>query len=203
MLLGNGVAPGLLDRWLYMEYRQAEQGAPLPAAFEVEIAETLMLDDAHIDVQLRVDRIDYDPTSEPARLVVIDYKNSKDSVPSVADVAVGRKLQMPLYVHAVNRACQRSGINATVESAQYIPLGKRLHDADAARRILRLGCDGLGNTDKALKQPFEETMANIDVALVDVVTQLRQASFPVRPRPQACAHCSYNELCRIESFGAG
>lgn len=205
LLLGNGVYPGLLDRWLAMEYQQAKQGAPLPAAFEIAIAETITIEDVDVDVQLRVDRVDIDITSTPPRLVVIDYKSSSSSIPKVVEVTNGTKLQMPLYAHAVEQVCRRNGIEATVESAQYMPFGNKLFDAEAAERVARLSSVDLdlGAMKGVSKHSIHDVRASIDEKLVSVVTQLRQGAFPVRPAKGVCAYCSYNELCRVESLGVG
>lgn len=204
ILLGTAASPGLLHRWLAMERAQAVSGAPLPAVFELLVTVTADCDGIPIPVRVRIDRIDIDRSVTPAALVVIDYKNSEASVPTKQEVVNGYRQQMPLYALAVDAECARLGIDAVVRSAQYMPYGKKLYDAAAAKRIPRLADAAmpLGATESVTKMAFDDDLASAVGAMQHTVGELMKGSFPVRPRSSAtCGKCSYNELCRIQSMG--
>ena len=202
-LLGTATIAGLLQRWLAMEYAQAKAGAPKPAAFEIAIAETVAVGNERIVVDLRIDRIDVDGES-PMSLVVIDYKNSSDSIPSIGDVRYGVKPQMPLYVLALDAACASRGIQAVTRSAQYMPFGKKLLDPKSALRQAVLADESmpLGATSAVKGMDLSADLQTASNAIANTIQQLQHGSFPVRPRNTACDHCAYNELCRVQSLGA-
>jgi RecB family exonuclease len=201
-LLGTTTVAGLLQRWLAMEYAQALAGAPKPAAFEMAITETVTVGDEHVRVDLRIDRIDVEGEA-PMSLVVIDYKNSSDSIPSSDDVRKGVKPQMPLYVLALDAACAARGIHAVARSAQYIPFGKKLLEAKSALRQAVLADESmpLGATSAVKGLDLDADLQTASDAMALTLQQLQQGSFPVRPRNSACDHCDYNELCRVQSLG--
>ncbi|MBU3742225.1 MAG: hypothetical protein FGM24_08055 [Candidatus Kapabacteria bacterium] len=206
ILLGNADSPGLLHRWLAMERAQAFSGAPLPAVFELMVNATVDCEGLVIPVRVRIDRIDVDHTQTPAALVVIDYKNSKASIPSKQDVIKGYRQQMPMYVLAVDAECVRLGIDAAVRSAQYMPYGTKLYDKTAAKRVPRLADAAvpMGATENVAKMVFDEDLASAVGAMKHAVGTLLKGDFPVRPRlTSTCERCSYNELCRIQSLGPG
>lgn len=201
-LLGTTTIAGLLQRWIAMEYAQAMAGAPKPAAFEIALTESVTVGEQHIKVDLRIDRIDVDGEA-PMSLVVIDYKNSSDSIPSKDEVRMGVKPQMPLYMLALDAACAARGIQAVTRSAQYMPFGKKLLDDKSAIRQAVLAADSmpLGATNAVKGMELAVDLQNACDAMGGTIQQLQHGSFPVRPRIGVCDHCDYNELCRVQSLG--
>lgn len=204
VLLGTEREPGLLQRWIAMEIAHAGAGAPRPAAFEMAIAvDVPMPDGTTVPIDVRVDRIDIDTSANPHELVVIDYKNTHASIPSIRSVAGGERLQMPMYVLAVDALCASMGMDARVRSAQYMPFGARLHDKEAAKRVARLHDPErlLGVSGRPPKAPIDAIMSTVTTVLATSVERMRAGDLRVAPLDGACDRCTFNELCRIDVLG--
>lgn len=205
VLVGTSQDPGLLHRWVAMEIAQAHAGAPQPAAFEVSIkADVTLAEGLMVPVDVRVDRIDVDDRTDPMGLVVIDYKNTASSIPSITSVKLGQHVQMPIYVVAVDAYCAALNIAATVRSTQYMPFGGTLHDAKAAlrRSVISDPTRWMGESGKRSRpEPIDEAMPSIVTIITNEVGRMRSGDLRVLPLKGACTRCEFNEVCRIDVLG--
>lgn len=189
-ILGTPQRPGLLYRWLAHELRQQSNTDLRPALFEFDL-DVVVRGEA---IRGRVDRVDvapYQPDTGDNGVVfaVIDYKTTKNSLPSVKSVRGGEATQMPLYLAAVHAAFAERGIEATPTQAIYRTFGRSMKSADEPSDIA------------VLTSPTSEQLQELFHAIIEHVDDMRASSYPVAPRPNACKRCSYQDVCRVASWG--
>lgn len=182
---GTDDRPGLLARWLSMEYALQEKDPARPLLFELEVDSELILEGGVVvPVRLRIDRIDAKIEKGEIVVTVIDYKTSASGVPSTKRVERGESTQMPLYLAAVQSWFAERGMKVTARHASYHTFGRSLRTtSDPAVKSMELN--------------YDEILENVEPA----ITTLNDGIFPVRPTDKACRYCGLNEICRIESWG--
>lgn len=182
---GTDDRPGLLARWLSMEYTFQRENRARPLLFELEIDSELILEGGVVvPVRLRIDRVDAEIVDGEVVVTVIDYKTSASGVPSKKRVERGEATQMPLYLAAVRSWFAERGMDVVAREASYHTFGRSLRTT----------------TDPAIKSmelEYDEILTTVEPA----IAALSDGIFPVRPTDKACRYCGLNEICRIESWG--
>jgi RecB family exonuclease len=198
LLLDNTERPGLLRRWLAMEY-ELQQTAPWrPALFELSFDGTLNLGFGMEHVALRIDRVDVDLTSPEAQAVVIDYKTTSGSLPVKRQVMEGSRTQPPLYMLAAQAWFDERQLPVSVVEMRYHTFGREL-------RSLK---EPASKSALPIQQKGEEKGSTVMIGAMHVlqgaqagVSVLRSGPFDVRPSADACANCDLGELCRVAGWG--
>lgn len=190
--LGTETSTGIIERWLLLEVERANaeraQGmAFLPAVFEADVKAEVEIDETTVFVQGRIDRIDVWHDGGTVRFRVVDYKSSRNGIPSKPELRSGRASQMLLYTLAVQEQWKAEGIVATPAAAQYQSFGTSLT---------------IRSKDEVSGPTFE--IGDVVAGASDVaaaVHRMRAGAYPVSPSKQACQHCSFVELCRKDHWG--
>ncbi len=149
----------------------------------------LSADGETVRLRGRIDRVDAGPDA----LLVLDYKNSKDSSGRYAELlepaTFGEtSFQIPAYLLAAARDLPgRTRLAATYE---LLPAAKRLEPAeiDAADALLSTtGASGSGPTT---------TAGTFAARVVEAVRRIRRGEFPIASR--SCDGCPFGAVCRFE-----
>jgi RecB family exonuclease len=138
-----------------------------------------------IQIQGSIDRIDLVRNGEGVGYRVIDYKTGH--CPGATEFATGLAIQLPLYAWAVERL-GLAGDGAVFGDFGYWAL------RDEGFKPVRLErLPGAKDGD-----PWAAYQARLVAFLLEVVTHLRAAEFPVAPRKEDCTRtCDFSSVCRI------
>ncbi|MFC1651370.1 PD-(D/E)XK nuclease family protein [Candidatus Latescibacterota bacterium] len=132
-----------------------------------------------IKLRGRIDRIDISDENGILYFRVIDYKTGQ--TPSRKDITEGRKIQLPLYIKAVNEQLLpehqfESGIYYNLKKAYYDSPGKKLK-----------GC-------VVIDSNFDEIALTAEKIAVESSMSIQKGEFPA---PEKCSdYCEWRSLCR-------
>ncbi len=147
-----------------------------------------------VQLQGMIDRIDLIRMPEATLFRVIDYKTG--SAPGPSEVKSGLALQLPLYALAVERIILAEQ-GALPHDAGYWAL------AGDGYKSLRLKMAQLNDSTATLSEDWETFRQALETYVVELVSQLRRATFPVHPRKDDCTRfCDYRAVCRIAQVRA-
>lgn len=211
--VGTSTRKGLLQRWLELELLDQARSVLKPALFEWPITTTLRTHDAHgnvldVPVRIRVDRIDVAEYEGRILIGVIDYKSTQASVAPRPRILAGESTQMPIYLAAVRQAFADLGITVEPVTALYRTIGTSLRSSDdPVTKVV------LADTETPVLQParlWKDDLVELPIgaqvdelvkSVVPAYTTATSRSYPVQPKPTACRFCSFDSLCRIDSWG--
>lgn len=184
---GTDAATGLLVRWLLVEYEHALPSVPQPALFEYDIDTDVLVGETSVRVKGRIDRIDVLHEGALVRFSIADYKSTKASVPTLPSMQRGEHSQMLLYILGVQAQWKAAGIEAEPNTGLYQTFGSRL---------------AMRESDEVLRREFSLDDVMVAEKKAEAFIQIaRSGKYPVKPRPSACVHCSYSEICRKDHWG--
>lgn len=178
-----------LADWLDGELARQADGGPLPWRLEWAFgmnprsgcdpdstADPLVLagaaDEPAVEVQGKVDRIDADD----GRYRVVDYKTGKP--PARKQVETGLKLQVPLYMLAVDSLLCRAGGQA--DTGAYLQVG-----GGSAELVL-----------PGSRTSREDLLAAARQAALGYAAGIRSGSFPAQPAADCPPYCPASGFCR-------
>ncbi|MDP6544133.1 MAG: PD-(D/E)XK nuclease family protein [Phycisphaerae bacterium] len=154
-----------------------------------EPADTMSRDDAVVvhtpagDIRLRgkIDRVDLQGEGS---LLVVDYKTG--ALPSPADIASGRNLQLPLYSAA---AAEILSGEAAGGAFHRIGEGRGKKTLDFSPETTDRGIAKLGGYD-AVNQASMQSVA-------DFVTAMSQGQFDLYPTHNCPSYCPFRQICQF------
>ncbi len=188
---------GLLRRWLSMEYQLQTASAFRPLVFEVEYSGTVPIGTALEPVRLFMDRLDVCVTDGVVQVVVVDYKLSHGSVPSVRSVLDATATQPLLYVLAAHEWFTLQNIPVQVVGMRYHTFGKEVKaDADP-KWLMRVPFKKTSSPDSSVYSEVRVLAEQTE----PLVQRIRSGMYAVKPNMNECSRCAYGELCRVEDWG--
>ncbi len=145
---------------------------------------TISSDDGPIRIQGRVDRVDViRPQGASPKLAIVDYKSGGKAGSLADDFVEGRRLQLPLYLLAVEALLsEKLGAEAAQGIHYYLREPKAHADLDL------LSPKHAGKYQLALEACRKRVR--------DIVSGARRALFPPVPDKQCPHWCEYRDLCR-------
>lgn len=198
----HGERAGILRRWLAMERAQQAGEHPFfPILFELTIEDDVVLPDGRTEhVRLRIDRVDarriVEEGQERYEVRVIDYKTSAH--PTKGELLEGRKVQMPLYMLAVEQWFAQRGCAVRAVDAAYHLFGKSLFTDKAPKSKVVMVQQG----DRGKGGKFPLHIDDVFPAVYHGIDTIREHQFRVAPAKGACDTCAHAEVCRIDDWGA-
>jgi len=147
------------------ENLSSEEGVPFEAAGGVRVR-----------FSGRIDRIDL--TADETRARVIDYKTGRPQPRAKKLLDAGRRLQLPVYLMAAARLLDEARPGATVDSAQYLYLGR----GGTARTVLTRG-------------EVEDAMDDLRKAVALIVRGIESGMFFHPPGDPGCSYCDFADAC--------
>jgi ATP-dependent helicase/nuclease subunit B len=143
-----------------------EEGVPFEAAGDLRIC-----------FGGKIDRVDVSGDGSRAR--VIDYKTGRPEPKGRKVFDGGTRMQLPVYLMAASEMLSRAGVDALVESAEYLYVGGR-----AAPSRLRL-----------TREELEEARADLSTAVGLIVRGVTAGMFFAPPDDPGCSRCDYADAC--------
>ncbi len=147
---------------------------------------TLPYGESTIRFRGKIDRINSSPGGEFA---VIDYKTGK--APSGSDIYQGLKLQLPLYIRAVQQ----------LNPGTPIPLGGgyvEIRRNGSSNTLQLLEVDGKTRIKDEKKHPLslEEVIQRTENFVQQYLAEMEKGHFTHTTDPGRCGNCNYRYLCR-------
>ena len=178
--LKNAKPPGL---WGHFELAFGLEGRPGEPADAMSCDDAVTLHTSAGDIRLRgkIDRVDL---QDAEGLLVIDYKTG--ALPSPADIAAGRNLQLPLYSAAAAAILSREGSGGAFHR---IGDGKSKKSLDFSTETTDRGIARLGGYEAV----SEEAMQRV----AEFVTAMSEGRFDLYPTHNCPSYCPFRQICQF------
>lgn len=188
IILGSEKIPSILDQFLEFESKREVPDTLIPSEFELDIENTISINDINLSLRGKIDRIDIDETNSTFK--VIDYKTGEQ--PKSNDYEEKILFQLPLYLVLVNSYFQSINKNLSIDDAEFIKLSTKKNEGV---KITSFKNDVLKNSN--LSEELISTLKTI----AELIIKIKNGEFNLTTiknyENRICRKCNYQEICRI------